>query len=399
MSIRTTSRIGKLVALATVLFCAGMFTGCGNFFQAITSTTTTTTGSGGDMVYVGKNGSSSIYGYQVSAGGLTQVSGATVSLAAPPTAMVVNATDTFLYVGTTSGIYGFSIASTGALTALSSGALLASSIIPVSMDVSADNNWLIVLSSSLANGIYIFPLNTTTGIPGTVMQYLTVPTTGLPRAIKFAPNENTSTVSVVGAAFGTYGNCTYTFNSSTGVLAIASPCNAYVSSGTTASDDSIAFNSAGTEMYVARGGSNTVIATYLLNSNGVAVDDLEYTSGNGPDAITLSKSGSYVYAANLTDSTISGWSVGTSTSANPVTLTPLTVSAPYSTLASSPGAIAYDNSGSYILAFNQGSPPDLVQYTIDTVTSPGRLYVSGSVTTGLTNSVTVGSGVVMAVTH
>ena len=106
----------------------------------------------------------------------------------------------------------------------------------------------------------------------------------------------------------------------------------------------------------------------------------------------------FVYVTNTTDDTISGYSVTTNTTTPVTSFTALGSPSPYATLGGAPAAIAFDNTGTWMLAMNQTGPPDLIQYTVDTVVSPGRLYVTGSVFTGL-SIVTASPGITMVTTH
>jgi len=415
MSIRTTTRIGKLLALATVLFCAGMFTGCGNFFQAITTTTTTTnTGTGFDLVYAGKNGSSSFVGYSIAAGGLTQVTGSPFSIGSPPLAMAINPADTYLYVGTAAGIYGYSIAAGGALTTLSSGAVLgsfATGISPAAMDISPDGNYLAVLTntSTVSNSVlYVYLITSTTGLLGTPQSITTNGLgsygTGTVQGLKFSPIYSSSYV--LGASYGTGGETIYSYNpSGNGTIAAVT---GYTPPSAAISDNGIAFNAAGTSLIVVRGGGASSILSYTITpatgsfscSESTFIAGSPVTAGNNPTAISFNNTTTqpYLYVTNTTDDTISGYSVTTNTTTPVTSFTALGSPSPYATLGGAPAAIAFDNTGTWMLAMNQTGPPDLIQYTVDTVVSPGRLYVTGSVFTGL-SIVTASPGITMVTTH
>jgi len=409
MSIRTTPRIlGKVLALAVVFISAGLFTGCGAFWSPVTDTGGSGGGStNGSYVYAVKNGTNSVAGYAVSSGGLTAISGSPVTIPAAPTSLAITPANSFLYIGTSGGVYGYSIGTGGVLSSLNSNAVLISGVVPASMDISPDGNWLLVLSGSIANGIYVYPLNTSTGIPGAAAQQnLSVPLSGIPQAIKFAPNQ-----AIVAATFGSGGDDTYTFNSSTGALTFVSPINFTSNDAANSSDSTVVFNATSNELFIARGGGGNAIATYPINATSAFIPSnqaiLYATSGTNPLAAILSQSGSYAYAVNTgplvtPGNTISGYTVGGSPSSttNTVTLTTLATS-PYGSLATGPAAIVADKSGGYIIVLNQSGNSDLVEYSINTgVTSPGQLQLNGSVSTGLSiSSSNVGAGVALVATH
>lgn len=408
MHIRTASRLGKAIALVTVLFCAGMFTGCGGFFQAITTTTTNNTGTGFDLVYAGKNSSNSFVGYAISSSGLTAVSGSPFTIGSPPLSMAINPADSYLYVGTIAGIYGYSIPAGGGLSSLNSGATVANTPAvlangPVSMDISPDGNWLAVLTS--------FSGSTT------ILDYQITPATGLltftdsvsiaqnnagsiAHSIKFSPSEN-----LLAVTLGTDGTDIFTFTGSNGT--ISSTFDHLTPPVTGNSDNGAVFNAASSTIYITRaqGSLAGVLAYYPVNynssSNTVTVSTgTQIATGDFPTAISFNNTTTqpYLYVTNTNDSTITGYGVTTSTPS----LQTLTTS-PYSTLGTgnAPYALAFDNSDTYILALNQNGPPDLIQYTVDTTpATAGRLYVTGSITTGLgTLSSTTGAGITMVTTH
>src|SRR5882724_2362221 len=103
-----------------------LLSGCGNFFNNPTDTTTPPpTGTTVNYVYVGNGGNSTVSGYSIStAGALTPLTNSPFAMLAAPTALAVHTSNTVLYVGTASGVYGYLIGSGGALTAIASGAVL-----------------------------------------------------------------------------------------------------------------------------------------------------------------------------------------------------------------------------------------------------------------------------------
>ncbi|HEY0307113.1 MAG TPA: beta-propeller fold lactonase family protein [Acidobacteriaceae bacterium] len=417
MNIRTIvrSRQGavRILALCVSLTSTALLSGCADFWKPVTTTTTTTTGSGTNLVYVGKNASSQLAGYAIGAGSLTAVSGSPYSLSSPATALSINPKNTFLYIGTASGIYGYSIATGGALTALSSGAALASGYPVASMDVSPDGNWIAVLSNTLTQGIYVYPLNTSTGLFSTGSETTLVPGNGVPvtgscspvaQSIKFSPLESQQATTVVAATFGCGGVATYTFNNSTTSGGVPAYVAYLAPTAATISYNGLAWTTNGTSLFVASGGTDNEILPFTVDTTGgtITAATPAQAVGTNPTAISFSKSQSYLYvtnAGNLTTpgSTVSGYAV--SISSGTPTFTAL-ANAPYATNGNSPSAIGYDNSGAYMLVLNQTGPPDLLQYTVDTTSgTAGRLYVTASVSTGLSALTTAVGGTVLVTTH
>jgi 6-phosphogluconolactonase len=405
MSIRTTSPsrqrafANRMLALCLALVSAGTLSGCGGFWQPITSTTTTNTGTG-DFVYVGKAGSSTLAGYVIGTGGSLTAIAATLTLAGPPTSLVISPNNEFLYAGTASGIYGYSISSTGTLTTLNSGTALASfSVGP--MAISPDGNWLVAMPSSYVVGPgYLYPLSSTTGLIGNGSA-LSIPSGGTSEAVQFAPTEATATVSTIAASFGSAGVVTYTFGTNTVTGGAASyvqtlPVSTIVAN---ASDNGLIWNSAGTAIYFVSGGADQTLYTYPVTSTTGVIGSVagSVPTGVNPTALSFDQSGAYIYVTNTgittvtAGTTISGYTVATSGSTT--TFSPLSTS-PFSAVGSAPEAII--NAGDYILAVNEVGPPDLLLYTVDTTTA-GRLYVTSSENTQLGG--TLGADVVIAATN
>jgi len=409
MHIRTPSRLGKALALATTLFCAGMFTGCGGFFQAITTTTTTNTGTGFDLVYAGKNSADSFVGYAITSNGLTAVSGSPFSIGSPPLSMAINPADSFLYVGTIAGIYGYSIPAGGSLSVLNSGATVANtpSVLsngPVSMDISPDGNWLAVLTSFAGGSVTVldYQITSATGLLTFTdsVSLAQVNSGSIAHSIKFSPSEN-----LLAVTLGTDGTDVFTFTGANGT--ISSTFDHLTPPVVGNSDNGAVFNAASSTLYITRaqGSLAGVLAyypvTYNSSNNTVTLSTgTEIATGDFPTALSFNNATTqpYLYAVTADDSSISGYAVTTSTPSLQTLSTQ-----PYSTLGAgnAPYALAFDNSDTYMLVLNQNGPPDLIQYTVDaTPATAGRLYVTGSVTTGLgTLSTTTGAGITMVTTH
>jgi len=403
MSIRTSlrSRQSAFFVLCATLISTAMLSGCASFWSPVTTTTTTTnTGTGYNLVYVGKNATTSLQGYLISSTGLTAVSGSPYSLTYAPTALAINPANTYLYVGTGNGVYGYSIASGGALTTLSSGAALEAGFPVASIDVSPDGKYLLALSSSTSSpALYICALDTSTGLFSSCTANSGVQVSGTPGTVKFSPLESSLTTTAVAVTYGTSGLYTYTFDSGTLLYS-----GSYVAPTlTTASYNGITWNSAGTAVFLASGGADDEVISYPINSSSAMITNnpTPLAVGADPQALTFNQSQSYLYVTNtgsvaVPGSTVSGYTV--TMSGTTPTYTPLSPTSTFSTSGNLPSAIAYDNTGTYLLVMNQSGPPDLVQYTIDTSTA-GRLYVTSSISTGLTASGTTPGGITMVTTH
>lgn len=403
---------------AAALVFTGTLAGCAGFWQPVNnnSTTNTNTGTGFDIVYAGKNNSTSFVGYSIGSTGLTAVTGSPFSLTAAPLSMAITPSNTFLYVATANGVYGYTIAAGGGLTSLNSGSALATpGSLPVAMDVSPDGAYLAVMNNTIPatstqSAVFFYPINASTGTLGTVISVITTGlgsfNTGVVHNIKFSPVFTASSQYLLAASYGSGGETIYNFSPANPVpVAAVSGCSPPISSD---SDNGVAFNAAGTSLNVVRGGSAISLISYTIAPATGAFSCSEATSpintGNDPTALSFSNASTsqpYLYVTNAQDNTISGYMVSTN-STTPVTTFSALGTQPYATSGTSPYAIAFDNSDTYMLVLTQFGPPDLIQYTVDTTpATAGRLYVTGSVNTGLGNVAagTVPPGITMVTTH
>jgi hypothetical protein len=149
-----------------ILFAAAtLLAGCAGFWNAPTSTTTTTTTSttlSSGVFYVLNQTTKQIAAYYISTGTLEPVSGSPYNLASAPSCIAIAPGGGFLYVGTLSGIYLYTIGSGGALT-IGNGSSVISSDIPSAMQVSG--SWLIDTFSAASGSVQLdaIPINASTG--------------------------------------------------------------------------------------------------------------------------------------------------------------------------------------------------------------------------------------------
>ncbi len=348
-----------------------LLTGCDGFFVKPGSSTGTSTTSG-NVVYVANATAPTLAAFTVGSGTLTTVTGSPYSLGSAPTAVAVTPSNTFLYVGTSSVIYGYSIGTGGALTALNSGSGVAIAAV-ASMVVSPDGGWLLVLD---ANGLTIdeYQINTSTGALSTAAG-ATLPTTGVTATahqIAISPSIGNNQ-NYVFLALGLAGDLVYQFNYSTGLL---TSLQALAPIGTANSENALAVSPNGSYLYIARSGPNGGLAAYSIGTSGALtpLTGSPFAAGTQPYSVVVNKAGTDVYVANRTSGNISGYSI-----ASGGTLTALTGS-PY-TSGSSVQALTLDQSGSYLLAASNGGSPDLTMYSFDSVTA-GKLDISATSATG-----------------
>lgn len=149
-----------------LLTAATLLAGCSGFWNLPPSTTTTTvtkTTLSSGVFYVLNQTTKQIAAYTISTGTLEQVSGSPYSLSSAPNCIAVAPGGGFLYVGTVSGIYLYSIGSGGALTIGNGGAVISSDVASA-MQVSG--SWLIDAFNPNSTGtvqMNAIPINSSTG--------------------------------------------------------------------------------------------------------------------------------------------------------------------------------------------------------------------------------------------
>jgi len=366
-------------------------TGCTGFF-VYPGSSSSSTSSKVDYAYVSNSASGSNYinGYSVSGGSLVATTGSPYSLGFSPTAMVVTTNNSFLYVAgaITAGageIYGYTIGTGGALNILNGGVGLEAEN-SAALAVSPDGQWLFSLNS---DGITMeeYQINTTTGVLTSEGNYPITATAGgivTPTALKVAPSG-----AYIACSLGTAGVDVFSFATSTGVAsssaAVLPPPSASSGFYSLAIDSSNNLFLAGT--------SGLVDYTVVSNSNGsvtatLASSSTGYTLGTGNDSISISKSGSYVYAGSQnggSGSTIYGYAVGTGAALTAVTGSPF--NAPTDV-----AALGYDSTGDYLIGIGYSATSGTQLFTIG---SAGALTSSSYAASGTTLTIPA----IVALTH
>jgi 6-phosphogluconolactonase len=362
-----------------------VFTGCGGFFPPINS------GGGGgttgNLVYVANQGASSIGGFSIGTGTLTAVKNSPLAVGYKPVSMVVTPSKALLYVGAATGIFVYFINSDGSLTTPSTGSQPAG-VFASAMVVSPDGQWLIVLDGTTQQ-LDIFKITASTGALTSVSN----PATYSIQSGVWQPSDIriSSDGTLIFAALGTAGDVVFTFNTTTGV-AVSSQG---LATGNTATGDyGLAVSAKTTYLYIARSGTNGGVAVYSIGSGGSlsSVTGSPFAAGSGTFSVTLDTTGTYVYAANRTDGTISGYTIVPGATTAALSLTQLSGS-PY-TSGAGVQALGVDSTGKYLLAVAVNGGPDLTMYSFD-VPVPGKLDPATSIATGVDPA----GAVALALTH
>ena len=380
---RLTSRLTPAHLCALILLSAiTLLSGCGSFFQCegkadcpTTPCTTNCPATGTNFAYVANPASSSntVNGYNLANGNLTtNATSAPFSFGYSPIAMVVTPGNTFMYTASNPGLgtgylYGYTVESGGALNILSSGKPLVTES-AVSLAVSPDGKWLFVLD---ANNLTLseYSINATTGA-------LTFNTTGAISPGSGTVNNVSNQVTVapsgdyVAVAIGTGGLQTFTLDTSTGAL---TPQNPFAPPSNQVGYFGVAID-VNNYLYVA--GTNG-LNVFSVTTAGVPTFLKTYTTGNGPRSVTVNTAATLVYVGNKTDSSISGFTIGTNAVLSPISGNPFT--AP--TLI---GALSFDQSNAYLIASGYNDATGIELFSIAT---SGALTTSGTAASGTTASI------------
>lgn len=361
-----------------------LVTGCKGFWDASSSsggsggTTTSTSGN----IYILNVATNQIAGMYVKAGILTALTGSPYTVPSTALSMAIAPNGLFLYVGTATGIYVYSIGSTGQLT-LGNSSKPVSADQAISMQVGSNSDWLVDVASSTPF-VHGLAVSSSTGL---ALTNATVQFTALPAStvqqVAIAPDQ-----SYVLVAMGAAGTAYMPFTSGN-----ANPFGTVHTIG--------ALSAAGGALSVAfdplQSGQTTprlfyigeTAATSGSNSGGLRAFDLSTfkelsgspltTNGLAPYAILPISTGNYVYVVNRQVSgsntgVITGYTISSSNS----TFTVQALGSTFS-VGTSPVALTEDSTGTFVFAVDYGGSPDLKGYTFDS-TNAGYLdaVVSGS---------------------
>jgi 6-phosphogluconolactonase (cycloisomerase 2 family) len=354
---------------AAVALTIGL-TGCGEFFTPVNNGGTTV----GSTTYayvtnVGSGGTGgTLTAYSLTSGVLTQLSGSPITLAATPTSVVVAPNNAFLYVGTSLGVFLYTIASDGTLTEGNSDTIVyLGPTYPKALAVDSTSSWLLIANNN-STELDALPIDSTTGVPTSATPASVTLSNPSPVQISIAPSNGS-----VFAALGAGGTNVWSFTASDTSSPWGKTRNAIALAKNSTTANAAIADTTSTYLLIAEtttGASADVLRKMTLATLSGEVD---YPTGKTPTAILADLSGAYVYVTNETDNTISGYSISAGA------LTALTDS-PFST-AKSPLAIAEDSTKSYVLTVGYGNNPDLWLYTFDATTA-GTLDVGATTTTG-----------------
>ncbi len=256
--------------------------------------------------------------------------------------------------------------STGVTTLINSSALV-QDVAPLALTIDPSGKFLLV--AGLANGVAAVgeyainsdgTLSEVTGSPVSIAFPTGTDTTNLSvQQIAVAPNS-----SYVFVTLGQLGVAPLPFNTSGSLSPNTVIINPRTTAGISNQDLGLAVNSTSTAFFV--GETNAGVRVFTIGSSFTEISGSPFKAGSQPRSITFDGTGDYLYVANGSDGTISGYSVLASG-----TLTALTGS-PYSAVGSGPFAVALDQSKKFLLSANLGGSPDVQLFSFDATTA-GKL--------------------------
>jgi 6-phosphogluconolactonase (cycloisomerase 2 family) len=376
-------RRARLLGQAGVVTLLVVLSGCGKFFPPQTSTSTSGSGgsgssTSGDYLYVANANTSlnTIAGYALSGGLLSNTGSSPYDLGVTPYSLAMNPANTLLYVSDPlSGIYVYSVATTGVLTLLNGGPV--ASVGAENIVIDPSGNWLLALQDQ-ANGsgpvVSVFSINSSTGVLTTEGNPLPLDT-GTAGQMLFVPSTTATTNYLAYATLGTGGIDAMTFNTSTGTLGKLNVH--YNTLGNAYSDNGVATNPAGTFLFVTETGTNG-IRSFTINTTGtlteLSTSPLQNT-GSGVGAALVDATGSFLYVANsaANPGSISAFSISSAGALTPVAGSPFTTGL-------GPSSLVEDNSNGYLAVTCEGGTPDMQVFAINA--STGALTSSSTATTG-----------------
>jgi 6-phosphogluconolactonase len=377
-------KIGKYARL--VLVFVPLLAGCGNFWQApssSSSTGTTSTSLSSGYFYVVNKETSQLVAYDINSGSLNQIGAYTLSAA--PTSIAMAPSGTFLYVSTIAGIYLYTINSGGGLTLGNNGGAVSTD--PASaIAVDPSGSWLVdAVQGTSGVQLDATPITSSGTFTGGTVASEQYQDTGA-SVSQLAISGDDKHVFIAAGLGGTIIVSFTTGN--TNPLASSGALIPVVTTDGSALSVAVDPGSSPRLFYIgeslASGGTTGGLRVFNYSSLGSSsltqVSGSPFASGGtAPNAILPLTSGDYVYVGNgsgpSSNGNITGFSITSSNSVYTVTNVS-TVSAGIQ-----PTGLAEDSNSNFVLAVSEGGDSDLEAYIFDSTTA-GKLDDSINSTTG-----------------
>jgi 6-phosphogluconolactonase len=364
------------LAAALGLGATMVSTGCGGFFLPVKSNP----GSGSSSFVYATNAGGTLTEYSLTSGVLAALSGSPITVSIDPTCIAIAPNNAFLYVGTATGVFLYTIGSDGTLTEGNNDTVVylnQKGYSVASMVVDPTSSWLIMAYQNQTD-VDALPVSPTTGLANSTVVDTTNTTFGT-QAPKLAISPANNNIFV---ALGSGGTNAFGFNpsaTSNGPFGsrVPIPLGTKIAS---ASDTGVAVDPTSTYLYITEADLATPpgpgsLRLFKISNLGAELTGSPYTTGIGPSSVLADTSGKYVYVTNSTDNTISGFAFTAATQ----TLAAIG-SSPYPT-AKAPQALVEDSSKTYVMSIGSGANPNLWLYSFDTTAADGTLDITSSTST------------------
>ena len=358
------------------VLCGGalLLAGCGDFFNKDGGG-----GGGGNTVgsyaYVGtQNGVLTSYSVSTT-GALATLAGSPFQLStAAINGLAVTQGNGVLYAAVAgSGVFGLSINGSSGVPSLVNTSALVQDVAPIALTIDPSGKYLLV--AGLANGaaaVGEYAINS----DGTLSEV-----GGSPVSITFPSGTDTTNLSITNMAvapnssyvfvtMGQLGVAPMPFNTSGSLSANAVLLTPKQTSGVSNQDLGVAVNPTSSALFVGETNAGVRVFTIGASSTFTEISGSPFAAGGQPRSLAFDSTGDYLYVANSSDNTISGYSVLASGS-----LTPLSGS-PFSSVGTQPYALALDKSKKFLIGANLGATvtgtPDVQVFSFDATTA-GKL--------------------------
>lgn len=161
---------------------------------------------------------------------------------------------------------------------------------------------------------------------------------------------------------GSFDISVFSIDSSTGALTpITQPSTGSTNAGVGISPLNMRLGASGNVLYVTGQAATGVVEAFNVSA-GIFSDQpipgSPFTTGNGPNGLTISSDGSHLYTANKIDTSLSEFAINPDGSLTPLPNSPVGITG------AGPVALLIDNSGKYMYVVNNGSSGILLAYSI-----------------------------------
>jgi 6-phosphogluconolactonase len=315
-------------------------------------------GNTGDYIYVGNGNNRFMAGFAVSSSGsLSTPNGSPYNNGVAVICSAIVPANTFLYAGTSSGIFIYLINPDGSMTVQNGGKIAAQDVVPTVMQVDSTGAYLLaagVSTSTATQAIAIYQINATTGLLTAV--------TGSPLALYTGKASTPTVFTPTGMTITPNNTFVYVSLASLGVQILTLGANGALSAGsapsilapfpTSSSPADYGLTSDPGSKFLFVSEFNTGLRVFSIGTNGALseVSGSPYVTGTGPSGVIMDSTGAYVYVANKGSNNISGFTLNATSGA----LTAISGS-PFVSGGQLPIAFATDNSKQFLAVINSGS--------------------------------------------